>query len=308
MERFTPVGWSPLLSVAAVVVLSVWLCVSGCSKKSEPETVPETPDILSERIGQKSAPETVSETAPETVDTLSEIHDTSSSASVAYGTLTDTRDGKTYKTVKIGKQTWMAENLNYKPETGDSWCYNDSDSYCEKYGRLYDWETAETACPAGWHLPFRREWDRLGRAVGGESRNNTDDVGYIYWHGAAKKLKAKNGWGWNKDDNVSGNGTDDYGFSALPGGERYRQYKSNSKDSLESGFSSAGSWGNWWTGTTHEGYYDVYDVYHKSMHENDDLSGAVITTDYGYSVRCIKNGKLMSIYLFLYPDGIRMIM
>jgi hypothetical protein len=77
-----------VLCLASVAVL-----LPECSKKPERETVPETPDTLSERTGQKSAPET----APETIDTLSEIHDTSSSASVAYGTLTDTRDGKTYK-------------------------------------------------------------------------------------------------------------------------------------------------------------------------------------------------------------------
>ena len=75
------------------------------------------------------------------------------------GTLTDTRDGKIYKTVKIGEQVWMAENLNYEAE--GSRCYNDSTTYCKKYGRLYNWETAMKACPNGWHLPSEKELHEL---------------------------------------------------------------------------------------------------------------------------------------------------
>ena len=112
-------------------------------------------------------------------------------------TLTDTRDGQTYRTVKIGDQVWMAENLNF--ETDSSYCYNDSAKYCAKYGRLYEWSAAMDACPSGWHLPDTAEWRTLLDAAGGDSV-------------AGAKLKSTSGW------NSDGNGTDDFGFTVLPAG------------------------------------------------------------------------------------------
>jgi len=85
----------------------------------------------------------------------------------------------------------MAENLNYIPQTGNSWYYGT---------RLYDWETALTACPSGWHLPSRDEWNSLALAVGGSYRN----------------LKAEIGW----DTRFPVDWTDEYGFSAMPNGHR----------------------------------------------------------------------------------------
>ena len=73
--------------------------------------------------------------------------------------MTDVRDGKTYQTVTLGDQTWFAQDLNY--ETGNSWCYKDDAANCEAYGRLYDWETALTACPAGWHIEVTRSGQPL---------------------------------------------------------------------------------------------------------------------------------------------------
>jgi len=104
-------------------------------------------------------------------------------------TLTDKRDGKKYKTVIIGERTWMAENLNY--EANGSKCYDNKPENCDKYGRLYDWNTAKEACPSGWHLPSDEEW-KIDRYVGGKE--------------AEKKLKSKSGW------DEDGNGTDDFGF------------------------------------------------------------------------------------------------
>ena len=129
------------------------------------------------------------------------VEDLSSSSSKvpepAEGTLTDSRDGKTYRTVKIGDQVWMAENLNF--ETDSSYCYNDSAKYCAKYGRLYEWSAAMDACPSGWHLPDTAEWRTLLDAAGGDSIAGT-------------KLKSTSGW------NSDGNGTDDFGFTVLPAG------------------------------------------------------------------------------------------
>ena len=113
--------------------------------------------------------------------------------------MTDSRDGQVYKTVKIGSQTWMAENLNY--ETAESYCYEDKSANCDKYGRLYTWAAAMEACPGGWHLPSVDEFEALINAVGGKST-------------AGQKLKSKTGW---KED---GNGTDVYSFTALPAGVR----------------------------------------------------------------------------------------
>lgn len=87
------------------------------------------------------------------------------------GTFTDSRDGKTYKTVKIGSQVWMAENLNYNTGSG-SWCYNDDSSNCAKYGKLYDWETANDVCPSGWHLPSLAEFETLLQNCGGEGASS----------------------------------------------------------------------------------------------------------------------------------------
>jgi len=154
---------------------------------------------------------------------------------IDYGTMTDSRDGKVYRTVKIGDQVWMAENLNYYDAADlnvkeKSWCFGKSDNgdstTCDVSGRLYTWAaamdsvgawstngkgcgdgktctltaTVQGVCPEGWHLPSFSEWYTLFTAVGGST--------------PGKVLKSQTGW------NSDGNGTDAFGFSALPAGLR----------------------------------------------------------------------------------------
>ncbi|MCL2220422.1 MAG: fibrobacter succinogenes major paralogous domain-containing protein [Chitinispirillia bacterium] len=171
------------------------------------------------------------------------------------GSFTDARDGKTYRTVKIGNQTWMAENLNYK--TDKSVCYDNEESNCQKYGRLYDWKTALNACPAGWHLPSDEEWEALTDFVGGEETAGT-------------KLKSKTGWSTDKGYKAA---TDDYGFSALPGGA------GNSGGN----FYYAGYYGYWWSAT--EG--DATDARRRYMYYNFEDVGWYNYSKSGlFSLRC----------------------
>jgi uncharacterized protein (TIGR02145 family) len=173
----------------------------------------------------------------------------------SFGTFTDTRDGRTYKTVIIGTQTWMAQNINYQTESG-SRCYDNNADNCEQYGSLYDWKTTKTVCPKGWKLPSREDWNRLVAMAGGNGA-------------AGKKLKARSGW------NNNGNGTDKFGFSAMPGG--YRDYSSGT-------FDDAGYYGYWWTATE----YDASHAYNWDMYYyNDSAYDSNYYKSSGYSVRCV---------------------
>lgn len=124
---------------------------------------------------------------------------------VDYGTLTDYRDGKSYKTVVIGGKTWMAENLNFA--TDSSFCYDDIPANCTKYGRLYQEFDAEEACPEGWTLPTENDfWDLTNAAKEAYGDNNGS-------------LRAVGEWENTifGDNVVATNAT---GFSAVPGGYR----------------------------------------------------------------------------------------
>jgi len=171
----------------------------------------------------------------------------------------DSRDGKKYKKVVIGSQTWMAENLNYEAESGA--CYDNNPDNCAKYGRLYNWETALKACPKGWHLPNDKEWQKLVDIAGGDKIAGT-------------KLKAASGW--NDNDGASGNGTDEYGFSALPGGH-------GNSDGI---FLNVGYRGFWWSATENLSSYAYYrhmNYFGSNVGRNDFSKSGL------FSVRCVKD-------------------
>ena len=210
-----------------------------------------------------------------------------------YGVLTDSRDGKTYKTVKIGNQTWMAQNLNYADSSkfrsligGRSACYKNSQDSCAKYGRLYTWAAAmdsvrngcgyekycslnypvQGVCPSGWHLPTKAEFETLLATVSGS--DSTIEI-------AGAALKATNGWRYNER-----NGADAYGFAALPAG--YRDEYNEFRYVIDYTF--------FWTSTeTYEGSYNAYYAYldygYNNMYFQDGYKNRA------QSVRCVKNGE-----------------
>ncbi|MDR2583779.1 MAG: hypothetical protein LBC75_09895 [Fibromonadaceae bacterium] len=177
----------------------------------------------------------------------------SSSTPSDSGTLTDSRDGRVYRTVKIGNQVWMAENLDYV--TSNSKCC-DSSSTEQKcpYGRLYYSGTAiyEDICPKGWILPDSYDWNKLINTAGGH--------GMAGWY-----LKATSGW------NNDGNGVDEFGFAAMPGGYY------NDKGCQDVGFK-----GFWHSGR--DGYVEL------SYFEDEvNGEGGWIGKKESLSVRCIKD-------------------
>jgi len=109
----------------------------------------------------------------------------------------------------------MAENLNY--EASGSKCYDNEPANCKKYGRLYNWNTAKTACPSGWHLPDTTEWEVLTAVVDKETAGN-----YLKATSGWNDCKQLTGYDVKKQRKTyevkSCNGEDKYGFSALPGG------------------------------------------------------------------------------------------
>ena len=172
--------------------------------------------------------------------------------------------GRTYKTVIIGAQTWMAENLNYNASGSkcgrtDGYLTNENTPTCATYGRLYDWETAKTVCPSGWRLPSNEEWTTLVNSVGGS-------------YTAGTKLKAANGW----RDGSNNNGTDEFGFSALPGGRGYS----------DGDFYYVGLRGFWWSATDYSASY-AYSRYMYYFSAYVDSYGDVKSSL--FSVRCVQD-------------------
>lgn len=207
-----------------------------------------------------------------------------------------TIDGYTYKTAKIGGQEWFAENLKTTvyangdeipySRTDQSWTTEEMGMRCsfwhneagsDQDGLLYNWYAVDDArglCPSGWHVPTDEDWQDLEVFLGmsqedvsleGDRGSDELDIG--------AKLKATSGW--------RGNGTDDYGFSALPGGFR------NFDDGY---FSNAGDLGYWWSSSPDGG-----DAWHRSVsHHGSGINRDHYCPSFGFSVRCLRDSIVPS--------------
>jgi uncharacterized protein (TIGR02145 family) len=193
------------------------------------------------------------------------------------GNFTDSRDGQNYRTVRIGNLTWMAENLNFI--TNDSWCLNNRGSNCEVFGRLYTWEAAVSACPAGWRLPDTADVDRLIRVAGGGRM-------------AGRNLKSRTGW------NNRGNGIDHFGFSALPGEYRHSSrtldFVDRTSANILAGALSvtacrSGCFGIWWTTTERAGRDNHVHTWHMTDSDSSVVISRNAPKNFGYSVRCVQD-------------------
>jgi len=230
-------------------------------------------------------------------------------------TFTDSRDGKKYRKVTIGNQVWMAENLHYNVpgskcygEDGkvDSWDDNIGDynyitltnseiqENCNRYGRLYSWTTAmdlhnlhdydsstlsliqtphQGVCPDGWHIPSETDWERLIHAVGDPSQ-------------AGVRLRSKTGWNYNNY------GTDNYGFSALPGGYGvYDEYYYLATDNLYDGIGSSGYW--WGATALRLGSNSICFPRFGIFYDIDFIGLTYVNSGnivYLFSVRCVEDG------------------
>jgi len=196
----------------------------------------------------------------------SETHYCSNGFLREYGRVT--HNMQTYKTVTIGTQTWTADNIKNNDSFGSS-CPDGIVGNCAIYGSLYNWTDATALCPSGWRIPSADEWNTLISFVGSDSKCSNC---------AGAKLKARNGWGDND------NGTDDYGFAALPAGCR---------SSGGTFYEFKGTGGFWWTSNEVNANFAQRAVMYSSYlnvqggsGEGVQISSSMKTE--GYSVRCIK--------------------
>ena len=142
---------------------------------------------------------------------------------------TDSRDGQSYDVVKIGNLSWMAENLNYATEM--SVCPDGDSRNCKRLGRLYTWAEAKTVCPEGWRLPTKADFEALVNAASGDAARPL----------AGATLKSRDGW-FKK-----GNGSDEFGFNALPAGYRGAVLKTDDGTVTGGKFDGIGGYAYFWS-------------------------------------------------------------
>ena len=267
---------------------------SEAKSSSSSSVTPKSSDSETSVSSSSSVKSSSSSSAKSSSSSAKSSSSSVASSSSVLGTMTDERDGQTYKTVKIGTQTWMAENLNYA-YTGvpykvgghisdsTSWCYDNDPANCAKYGRLYTWAAAMDSvgtwstngkgcgygkkcsssypvrgiCPEGWHLPTKAYFIALGGS------------------GMASKM-LKSASGWDDYEGKNGNGTDAYSFAALPAGYR----------DDDGSYYGEGKQAIFWSST--ENNWDDANL----MFLSNEYGSATLFSFFkfdGYSVRCLKD-------------------
>ncbi|MCF8302008.1 MAG: hypothetical protein K9I94_01935 [Bacteroidales bacterium] len=207
-------------------------------------------------------------------------------------TYTDPRDGQEYEAVLIGNQCWMAENLNIGSmipgvddmqdnDTLEKYCYNDDPVNCDTLGGLYQWDEmmqyttqqgTQGICPPGWHIPTDVEWMMLEGMVDSQYGYPDPEWETQGWRGfdAGYKLKSTSGWYAN------GNGSDAFGFAALPAGER----------TISSTFYGIGQWGYWWSSSENSPWTSWIRFMGSS---SEQVYRQYNSNDGGLSIRCLKH-------------------
>jgi uncharacterized protein (TIGR02145 family) len=190
--------------------------------------------------------------------------------------LKDPRDGKKYKIVTIGSQTWMAEDLEYNspnskasPKQNGRTIKQGDQVILHFNGRYYNWNEANKVCPEGWHLPSLEEWQILIENCGGNFES-------------ARRLRSKSDWYIDPYQSVYGN--NESGFDAKPVG-RY--------DSYNDEFLTMGFRGDWWTSTLEPAGINIKEgesanivyIYHTKEYALLNIAGV----ESGLCVRCIKD-------------------
>jgi uncharacterized protein (TIGR02145 family) len=195
------------------------------------------------------------------------------------GSFTDSRDGHKYGWVKIGTQTWMSENLNFKaPDElmpaksygknfSSTGCLDDKDQNCPTYGRYYDARTAAKVCPSGWHLPSDDEWVKMLETFGEAKVKTASDYSIRYGQSQGKLIKLGGSSGFN---------------AKLAGFSRFNVSDMTRKSS------SIGELGIFWSSTNSGDIQSAWAV----NKDKDDVGKSQFDYEamfYGLSVRCVKN-------------------
>jgi uncharacterized protein (TIGR02145 family) len=242
------------------------------------------PDTLLYRLGDR---EFLRDTISESRSGMVRVYDTTWNANIVYGYLTDARDLQTYRTVQIGTQAWMAQNLNFKGVGVDSgWVQDNQPDSALKYGRLYMWTSVVASdtcklwkqctikvvqphrgiCPAGWHVPSDGEWKSLEVAIG-MSATVAESLQY---RGMTEGTKLKSAAGWS-----GFSGWDVYGFRVLPGGLYIGGSTTN-----------AGNMANFWLASDYDTYYAWI---RRLVLGNPMVNRSFAAKSNGYSLRCLQD-------------------